>query len=143
MQTHPHSIAAFFGMAGVAKWCADEPNAGVGIWESGLDAQFADGAGGVDLPLFLLVASILRPSVFSRSEATRILEKRVKDPRVKNWPGALAQFVLNLIDERALEERSIHGRDRKAPPSVKWRIAFYKPVLELDRADLRLTNSRT
>jgi Tfp pilus assembly protein PilF len=47
MRRHPQSIAAFFGMAGVAKWCVDEPEAAIRLWESGLDAQFADGAGGV------------------------------------------------------------------------------------------------
>ncbi len=137
IQTFPLSTARFFGMAGAAKWCIDEPEAAVRSWEAGLDVQFADGAGGVGNPLLLWVASIIRPSVFSRNVAVRILEKRVKDPRVKNWPGALAQFVLNLVDEKTLEERSIQGRDRNTPPDVKWRIAFYKRVLELERGELK------
>ncbi|HSZ62833.1 MAG TPA: hypothetical protein VK828_13605 [Terriglobales bacterium] len=136
MQRDPFTTARFFGMAGAAKWCVEEPDAAVRFWESGLDSQFADGAGGVHLPLLLWVASILRPNVFSRSDANQLLERKVKDPRVKNWPGALAQFALHQIDEKTLEERSTQGNSRETAPSRDWLIAFYRRVLDLYRGDL-------
>ena len=138
IQRHPNSIAAFFGMAGAAKWCMDEPDAAVMIWKSGLNAQYADGAGGVQLPLLLSVASILKPSVLSRSEAGQILAKKAQDSRMNNWPGPLAMFVLNSIDVRALEARSIQSGSREAPPHRKWLVSFYRGLLEFDRADLKL-----
>ncbi|MGA9129550.1 MAG: hypothetical protein WB425_15550 [Terracidiphilus sp.] len=136
MQRHPLTTDVFYGMSGAARWCIGEPDAAVSSWKTGLDAQFADAAGGVHLPLLLWVASVLRPNVLSSREAIVLLEKRVKDPRVKNWPGALAQFVLNIIDEKTLEERSIERINRIISPRRKWMIAFYKCVVELERSDL-------
>jgi lipoprotein NlpI len=130
IERHPQSIAVFFGMAGAAKWCVGEPWAAVRVWESGLNSQYADGAGGVHLPLLLLVASTLRPASFSRSDALKILSKKAKDVRVNNWPGPIARYVLNLIDEGTLERQSIDGSNREAS-SRKWLALFYKRILDL------------
>jgi hypothetical protein len=86
----------------------------------------------------LLCASILRPGIYPRRKAEQVLTQKIEDARVKYWPGPLAMFVLNLIDESTLDERSIQGQDRKVPPSAKWLIAFYKRVIEVERGDLNL-----
>jgi len=137
IQMHRHTVDLFYGMAGVAQWCMDEPDAAVKHWQSGLDAEYADGAGGIHLPLLLFIASILRPATFSRNEAEQLLKKRARDPRVKNWPGPLAKFVLTLLSEEALEEMSKEKAGREISPSRKWLIEFYKNVLELGRGNLK------
>ncbi len=51
----------------------------------------------------------------------------------------MAQLVLNQIDEDTLDERSKERLSRQTPPSYKWQIAFYRHVLELERAGLEAT----
>lgn len=138
IKTSSLSISSFYGMAGVAKWCMDEPVVATEQWVAGLASGYADGGVGTHIPLLLLCASILRPGIYLRREAEQILAPKIEDARVKYWPGPLAMFVLNLIDESVLEERSVQGKDRKTPPSAKWLIAFYKRVLELERGRLNL-----
>ena len=138
IKTFPLDISSFYGMAGVAKWCMDEPVIATEQWVAGLHSGYADGGVGTHLPLLLLCASILRPGIYARREAEQILAQKIEDARVKYWPGPLAMFVLNLINESTLEERSLQGKDQKTPPSAKWLIAFYKRVLELERGDLNL-----
>jgi hypothetical protein len=138
MQRYPFTNDIFFGMAAVAKWCIDETDAAVMSWKSGLEVQFADAAGGVHIPLLLWVASVLRPNSFSSSNAIQLLKKRVDDPRVKNWPGAIGQFVVNQIDELTLYERSTERISRKVPARQKWLIAFYKCVLGFERESMNL-----
>jgi hypothetical protein len=56
--------------------------------------------------------------------------------KVRHWPGPLAQFVLNQIDESLLEEGSKQRLSQKTPPGQKWQVAFYRHVVELDRGRL-------
>jgi hypothetical protein len=132
IKTHPQASALFYGMAGVAKWCVNDPEAAVKHWQLGLGARYADGAGGVHLPLLLLVASILRPGVLARKEAEQILMQRVQDPRTKNWPGPLATFALGLIDHRTLREKCL-GSTELGTIDRNWSAAFYEDVLEFGR----------
>jgi hypothetical protein len=124
---------AYFALIGAAQWCLDDTIAACGSWKLGLGAQYIDMAGGIESPLLLWVGSILRPNDTLRREATQILREKVKDPTVRHWPGALAQFVLHQIDESHLEERSTEHLSQKIPPRRKWQVAFYKHVLELKR----------
>ncbi len=127
---------AYFALAGVARWCLDNTTAASESWKLGLAAQYIDMAGGIRSSLLLWVASILRPNDTLRREAAQLLGEKVKDPKVRHWPGALAQFVLNQIDESQLEERSKERLSQETPPGQKWQVAFYKLVLELEREGL-------
>jgi hypothetical protein len=103
-------------------------------------------AGGVGSPLLLWVASVLRSNDILRKEAVKILNKKVKDNKVRHWPGPMAQFVLEQIDERTLYERSAIGQSAnmrlrgKTPARTKWQIAFYRDVLALERGGLSLND---
>jgi hypothetical protein len=107
IERFPRSTSSFYGMAGIAQWCLNEPSQAVNYWSAGLDTRFADGAGGVQLPLLLLTASIVKPEVFPREEAERILRSKTKNPLLKNWPGPLVEFVLGILDKKTLEEMSV------------------------------------
>ena len=41
----PLYAANFYGMAGVAKWCMNEPNDAVSQWAMGIRCKYADAAG--------------------------------------------------------------------------------------------------
>lgn len=142
IQKYPLSISAFYGMAGAAKWCLDQPDAAVAHWHEGLDARHADGGIGIHLPLLLLVASILRPSIFPRSEAQQILSIRINDPRANYWPGPLAKFVLGLIDERTLSQMCI-GKSERETLHQKWLARFYESLLEFDGGRMHVTELKT
>jgi len=121
----------FYGMAGAAKWCLDDPVAAVRYWRGGLDAPYAVGGIGISLPLLLWAASILRPGVFPAKEAARLLKAKAKDPRADSWPGPIAKFILGLSDEISLAAACF---ERNAVQPGQKRIAeFYKGLLEFSR----------
>jgi hypothetical protein len=139
IRTDRHPPNSFYGMGGVAKWCIGDSVEAVKLWRAGdLDAHFADAGGlGITLPLLLFVASILQPEVFSRADACNILNAKIKDPRVKNWPGPLARFVLDPDDEYTLP--GVHDRDTQ---HRKWLKHFYEAILEFNRKNSSLRGFR-
>lgn len=142
IKTHPTPGDIFYGMAGAAKWCTDEPGAAVRHWHAGLDSPYAVGGVGIHLPLLLFLASILRPGVYPQEDAARVLLKRIEDPRVKYWPGPLAKFVLGLGDEKTLSGLCT-GANELDTLHRKWLAQFYKAVLECDRGTLTPTEFKT
>lgn len=136
-QTHIHTMARFYGMAGVAKWCVDDLVGAVEQWHTGLAAQYADVAGGVHLPLLLWVAGTLKARIFPRAEAERLLSDKVRGPRSKSWPGPIASFTLGLIDEATMAavcvEREREVLDRE------WLTQFYRGLIAFNRGKLSPT----
>jgi len=126
----------FFGMAGVAKWCVGETDEAVEQWQAGLRAKYADGAGGIGLPMILFTTSIMKPSAFPRADAVAILEKKARDPRVSNWPGPLGQFLLGQIDRDALAD-GLMGVNENDTAVRHWQARFYYGVAELERGNRR------
>ena len=143
LKNHPHTTSGFYGMAGVARWCLDEPNVAVEQWHTGLGAQYADTAGaGIHLPLLLYVASVLKPEVFFREKAEQILATKVEDPRVNSWPGPLAQLVLGMVNDTTLAEHCIGntGRNQRGfLPHRKRLVEFYKAITEFSRGKMDLS----
>jgi hypothetical protein len=126
----PHLMSSFYGMAGVAHWCIEEPAAAVEYWHEGLNAQYADAAGlGAHLPLLLFLASILEPETFSLSQAEKNLIGRAEDKRARIWPGTLIRFVLGMgssIDTLALASVTSESESKHR----KWLVDFYTQILE-------------
>jgi hypothetical protein len=143
MQRYGVTADAYFALLGVAQWCLGDAIAASESWRLGLGAQYVDMAGGIESPLLLWVDSVLRPNDQLRREADQILEEKVRDPKVRHWPGPLAQFVLGQIDEKTLEERSIERLRRKISPRRKWQLAFYRHVLALERGGLSFSDFQT
>jgi hypothetical protein len=82
MQRYRVTMEAYLALAGVARWCLDDPIAASESWKLGLGAQYIDMAGGIRSPLLLWVASILRPDGVLRREAVQILGEKVEDPNL-------------------------------------------------------------
>ncbi len=135
IKTHRTLGDVFYGMAGAAVWCTDNPGAAVRHWHAGLDAPYAVGGVGIRLPLLLFLASILRPNVYPRNDASRVLLKRIQDPRSKYWPGPLAKFVLGLGDEKTLANLCT-GTNELDTLHRKWLVRFYQTVLAWGQGNL-------
>jgi hypothetical protein len=138
----PGSISSFYGMAGVAKWCLGDFSAAVGAWTAGLNVRYADAGGrGVQIPLLLLVASVLEPVFFQREKAEEILLRKIEDVRADSWPGSLLRFVLG--------QESAESATGAVPPTKlfaqkhhEWLIEFYREILGFRRGDLTITQFR-
>lgn len=136
MDRYQVTMDAYFTLVGVAQWCLDDPITASESWRLGLRALNIDMAGGIESPLLLWVASVLRPNDIMRREAIQILRKKVKNPKVRHWPGPLAQFVLGQIDEVDLNERSKERLSQEPSPRREWEIKFYKSIFQLERGGL-------
>lgn len=141
-----HSPADIFhGMAGVAKWCMNEPGLAVETWQRGFGAPYSVGASVVRLPLLLFAASILRPRLFPKKEAEQILREKLQSPLVENWPGPLAKFILGLLKEDVLKTfwlGKVGNRRHGIMPDYRWLTEFYKTLVELARGNLEFERFR-
>jgi tetratricopeptide (TPR) repeat protein len=129
MKIIPRRIEKIFGLAGVAKWCLNKPDEAIEQWVDGLKCDYADGAGGVTIPLLLYSASILKPELYSRKNAEKYLIARAKHRKIRNWPGPIAEYILNRIDKSQLLS------DLKAYNEINtlinsWRVDFYFGILD-------------
>lgn len=139
IKREPLLHTAYYAMAGVAFWCIEQPGAAVRIWHAGLGAHFSEGAGGIQLPLLMLAASILRPGSFSKEEAATIVKERIEDPVrkswLKNWPGRLAEFALGLTDKAGVTQQSRSKREDETRYR-QWQADFYVNVIEYGRGNI-------
>ena len=132
-QRKPYHTDAFYGMAGVAKWCLNVKEEAVALWKAGLKCAYADAAGGVRLPLLLCVASVLSPKSFPRTEAEKLLRARTGGGRI--WPGPLGNYVLGHLDEAGLIGRCVN-RDGSEYFLGRWQADFYFGLRAYDRGDV-------
>lgn len=131
---HPHRTDAFYGMAGVAQWCLNKPRDAVDEWRDGLKCEFVDVAGGVTLPLMLYFASVMDPSTYPQSEATKTLESRADDGRAEIWPGPLAAYVSGRLDESEIW-RACDGDDESDTRLRIWLTGFYVALRQRHHGD--------
>jgi len=154
----PASI--IFSMAGVAKWCSDRPLEAISEWRAGTEAEYQDWAGGIECPLLLFFASNSKHHPFREiaTEADRLLQARVtKQHHIKHWPGPLAEYVLDQIDEAELRRRCyvdgeseailydrqcdfyVAVRARAAGDNVKS-VELFKKIADISSSDLQGEN---
>jgi lipoprotein NlpI len=132
IDTYPRTMSSFYGMAGVAKWCLDEPDEAINQWRAGLVAQYTDTAGlGLKLPLLLFFVSVVKPEQASRAEVMKLLEERAGDARAKYWPGPLVKFILGQIDESETRAQC-NGRSESETSGHLWLADFYQGIRELE-----------
>jgi hypothetical protein len=136
MRTYGTIMEIYLAFVGVARWCLDDPTAATESWMRGLDAQQVDMAGGMESPLLLWVSSVLREERTIQRKALQVLAEKVKDPKVRHWPGPLAQFVLGQIDEERLDECSVERTGQRITPRRAWQVEFYKLALGMQQAHL-------
>jgi tetratricopeptide (TPR) repeat protein len=134
-----------YGFAGSALWCLRKYSLAVESWKAGVNAPSATGGVCTRSPMLLLLASILRPGSFSRKRAEDILLRKAENPRVRNWPGTLAQFLAGIIDKARLEASWIGYIGKDVPdvmPEARWLTSFYESVVELDKGQIDSSHFR-
>jgi hypothetical protein len=126
------TCAPHYGFAGAAKWCLGQCHDAVDVWRDGLGAGFADGAGGVKIPLLLFAAHALRPNRFPALgvRSRKALAAKAKSRRIEAWPGAVAQYVLGRINESELRQRSVDDEFGETRPHL-WLAEFYVGLMAL------------
>ena len=121
---------AFYGMAGVAKWCLEEPSEAVSQWRAGLGANYARASGlGIRMPLLLFFASVLRPEISDRAVAKELMLEKVKDPRITTWPGPIAQLVLGQISDGDLQDQCRGNSQQDTRGGQRWLAEFYRSLI--------------
>jgi tetratricopeptide (TPR) repeat protein len=123
-----------FAFLGSADWCLGAYESAVATWQSGTKALYSIGGGRTHCPLLLLVASILRPGLFQRARAEKILLQRLRNLRAPPWPVTLAGFVVGQVNEKALEDSwawYVAQGIRGMVLSSKWIVGFYESLLTL------------
>jgi hypothetical protein len=126
-----------YSLAGAGRWCLGDYTEAVKTWRLGTQAPYAIYGVGLECPRLLVLASILDAELCDRPKALELLKKRASDPRVRNYPGTLAQLVVGMIGNEALEASLDHRGTREAPSSNrdrKWKATFYCTVLDLERS---------
>ena len=138
---------AFYGMAGVAKWCLGKPDEAVAEWRGGLTAAYARASGlAVQMPLLLFFAAIREPGISDRTSAEQLLRELTTDRRIRNWPGPLARLILDDIGETEFHDHCLGIRpgDTGKNPFARhsqqeisnclWLADFYRNVLALKQS---------
>jgi lipoprotein NlpI len=90
---------AGFTMAGVTLWWLQRPREAVSFWRNALTAKYTDAAGGVVVPALLYFAALRLADTALASEARTWLRKRWKPQLLRTWPGPVAGYLLNKVDE--------------------------------------------
>jgi hypothetical protein len=87
-------------LAGIARWTSGERADALRTWVKGLDCDYRDEAGGMELPLLLFYASARDPHIFPKARANKLIKEALESSLATNWPGPLGRFVLGQIDEK-------------------------------------------
>jgi hypothetical protein len=126
-----------FAFLGAAEWCSEDYEAAIKAWSEGIKAIGSIGGGRTHCPLLLLLSSILRPQLYRRERAERILLilfKRLNSRYAGGWPASEARFAAGLIDEKALEASwpsTPPLNIRLLGPEGEWKRDFYKAARDL------------
>lgn len=126
-----------YSLGGAARWCLGDHTEAVKLWRLGTQAPYATYGVGLECPRLLVLVAILDSELCDRAKALELLKKRASDPRVHGYPGTLAQFVVGVINDEALEVSLDRRGARYAQCSNrdhKWQAAFYRAVLDLERS---------
>lgn len=95
---------------------------------AGLQAKYADSAGlGLNLPLLLYFASVMKPSRYERSSVEKLLRKKTKDLRITKWPGPIASWLIGKLGDKEFQAHW-RGKDEKDTLDRQWDAEFYQGI---------------
>jgi len=126
-----------YSLAGAGRWCLGDYSEAVKLWRLGTQAPYAIYGVGLECPRLLFLASTLSAELCDRAKTLELLKKRASDPRVHDYPGTLAQFILGIVDNETLDASLARSGWRYAEclnRDHKWKAAFYRAVLDLERS---------
>jgi hypothetical protein len=121
-------------LLGVASWILEDRQEAIRIWSKGLDCDYRDEAGGMELPLLLFYAGVREPTLFSIAQAQTLISDALKSRSAKNWPGPLGQFVLGRIDEKRARKAAEFDEPVVTAAQLN-QVEFYVGVMAYMRGD--------
>jgi lipoprotein NlpI len=133
-QRYPRHADCTYAMAGAAKWCLNKTKEALKEWEIGDTCDYAD-AGQFEIPMLLLFASVVQPSVFDKSKAEELLIERTEQAGFTDWPVPIAEFIVGAIDELELRGRCFDERFQDETAFHHWQADFYLGVQKLNQDD--------
>jgi len=118
---------AVYGMAGAAAWCLGEEKAALKYWRQGTSPGYAEAGANSRTSLLLYAASVLEPDTLPIEVPEKLLREKASHWRVKNWPGPVAQYVIDAATEEEVETKAVYRDcDLSFPNSKSWQFDFYK-----------------
>lgn len=127
-----------YAFLGAARWCLGDYASAFQHWRNGINAPYAVGGICTETPLLLVVGSILRPDLFARTEAERILKSKVINPPAgkltEHWPACLGKLVLGTIPKEAMAAwwvRTTNLYEAVMELDRPWLTHFYETALDL------------
>jgi len=134
--------AATFEFVGVCCWLQGSKEEAVVQWIDGLDAEYADVAGGIQLPLLLFFAAVREPTSISAGQVKSFIQTKLRHPWSSKWPGPLGRYV---IGEMSFDEinRLTASHDENVALQRRMCLDFYTALLSLaDQHDLKSFRER-
>jgi hypothetical protein len=102
IKTADISSDAEFIDAGTSFWLLGKYDDAIRMWKAGLNKQYTDAAGGVEIPSLLYYAAVSLGDNNLEKEAVGILNKKFGKKRLIVDIGAIASYILNKIDDEEL-----------------------------------------
>jgi hypothetical protein len=96
------SDSSIYAFDGIARWELAEHREACSMWENGLDCDYQDGAGGMELPCLLFYAAVRDPKSYDISKASALVKQALRHPWAENWPGPVGRFLLGMINAKEL-----------------------------------------
>jgi hypothetical protein len=122
-------------LAGAARWLAGERPIAADRWIAALDAAHDGPAGAVKPPALLYYAGLRMPEERYVLRGTRLLGKLWKPKLARIWPGPVAGFLLDKVDEQSFLEDGYDDEELEARRLASAR--FWAGVKEQDPAKAR------
>ena len=91
-----------FIFLGTSEWLDGREEEAIAAWQAAIDTRYTDAAGGVEIHLLSLFASIKRSDQSLRRRLEAALKALCKRRTITNWPGPIARFVLGRFSEKEL-----------------------------------------
>jgi hypothetical protein len=101
-------------LAGAARWLAGERPIAAERWISALDAAHDGPAGAVKPPALLYYAGLRMPEERYVLRGTRLLGKLWKPKLARVWPGPVAGFLLDNVEEQSFLEDGYDDEELEA-----------------------------
>ncbi len=107
-QALPDQTDAYQQEIGMVLWLKGQEQEAASIWYNLVQALtkgkivFSDMAGGVQNGALLWFASCYEGLRNYYEPAKKFLEKKVKSPKIRHWPGPIAQYLLKNLSEEEL-----------------------------------------
>jgi hypothetical protein len=125
------AVESGFEWAGVCEWLLGNSKRAVRQWESGLDCDYVDAGGGIQLPALLCFAAVTQNEQVATDRAISLVRNRLGRGWATNWPGPVGKYLLGQIDDATLTKRALYPSHKETENEQLAQAHFYIGVRAL------------